>query len=571
MSDEPVIVLGHDKDGQPKKIPVHHTGVFGQTGVGKTRELKFMARQAVDAGYSVLIVDSKIPHPEFKGFGVDVPLYLEESTDADIFRSLIEGMRTEGRGDMQRYRGGFIELTEPADAPMAENFAQIGVRLEEKMHDKKIRGSTRTMYSEIRRDFRKLIDLLGEHKFSKHLEIPRPLARMETRVLPNVALQGLVVKSVVNEILRREKDLIILVDEAPNFVHQKYYNPAKSALMALDNQGRSKRLFGWYSGQTLTGFDKANMKNVWYYLIGREMETNEAKDAHAVQTYKRLTVDEIRRLGVQEFVVVTPNSTDKIRVPDLTTDGRLEAGEKGKGPTTQNANPIIHDNTTDALKAPPTDWEAKTGEVAWATYDKLRNDFVDTESKLLDAEKKTTALEYKVNNLADLLRSEKQTSLEWEAKAGEALHELETLRPLVGAFTGLREYIDQRIRDLMGDRVITAIANQDGQVQVDAEDAEVVVFENTKIEKLNESSMPGRLCILMARQQWTGPLERDQIAQLITKYWGRKFGGGKDRRLLDDALASLSRRPYLLCERVPEGWTPTEKGKSIKVEEVVAE
>lgn len=314
-----MIHIGNTEKGEKVEIPIFHTSVFGQSGVGKTKLLKYMMSQVVKEGYRVLILDSKVTGPEFEGIGREIPFYLEESTDPDVFRSLIEGMRPKGKGNMERYRAGFIEICDPGDGTPAKDFKDIGKRLENKLHDPKIRGYTRSMYSEITRDYRKLTELLSGHKFSRSVEheSDSQITRMPTWKLPNLNLQGLIVGSTVDFILRNESKLIVLTDEAPNFVSQREFNPAKSSLQRLDAQGRKTEVYGWYSGQTITGFDKANMKNLWYWVMGREMERNEAKDVHETQTHKILTVDEIKRLQVREFLVSTPDFTKLVRVPEI--------------------------------------------------------------------------------------------------------------------------------------------------------------------------------------------------------------------------------------------------------------
>jgi hypothetical protein len=311
-----MIKIGITDEGKQIEIPVFHTGTFGQTGIGKTRLLKYMISQASEEGYRVLIIDSKLTtekgKSDFENIST-VPFMMEESTDPDVFQSLIEGMRTRGKGDMRRYRGGFIEICDGA-----RNFKEIGANLEAKLSDKKIRGGTRMMYYEINHDYKRLMDLIGNYHFVQSISFgSHKIVRMPTWELPNLNLQGLVVRAAVDWLLRNERKLILLLDEAPNFVSQKMYNPAKDAIMRLDAQGRNRELFGWYSGQNLTGFDKSNMKNLWYWIIGREMEPNEADDAYAVQTYKKLSKDEIRRLKVREFFIATPDFTEKVTVPLL--------------------------------------------------------------------------------------------------------------------------------------------------------------------------------------------------------------------------------------------------------------
>lgn len=313
-----MIHIGNAPNGERVGIPIHHTGIFGQTGVGKTKLLRYMIEQAVEQGYHVLIFDSKVTGPEFEGVGTDIGFYIDESTDPDIFRSLLEGMRTRGRGNMERYRGGFIEICDGAN-----NFGEIGENLRAKLNDQKIRGYTKAMYREIQYDYGRLMKLLVAKKFPGSLPDLRyiTVARVPTCELANLALQGLVVRSMVERYLHMgPHKLIVVVDEAPNFVNQKRFNPAKDALQELDAQGRSTEKFGWYSGQTITGFDKANMKNLWYWIMGREMEKNEAKDVFETQTSKALSIDQIKRMKVREFIVSTPEGAKTVTVPSL--DGK---------------------------------------------------------------------------------------------------------------------------------------------------------------------------------------------------------------------------------------------------------
>jgi hypothetical protein len=307
-----MIHIGDTADGRRVEIPVHHTGIFGATGTGKTTLLKYMLSQV--EGFQTIIFDSKVTGAEFDGVGVDVPFYIEESTDPDVFRSLIEGMRLRGRANMERFRGGFIEVCNGA-----KTFDEIGINLIAKLSDPKVRGYTRAMYQEIQYDYNRLMDLIREQDFMRQLPFDEgeAVVRIPTTKLPNLALQGLVVRSVVERVLKTRRNVIFLIDEAPNFVSQRRYNPAKDALQLLDAQGRSKSIFGWYSGQTLTGFDKSNMKNLWYWIMGREMERNEAKDVYDTQTFKALAIDQIKQLKVREFIVSTPDFTEKVTVPQI--------------------------------------------------------------------------------------------------------------------------------------------------------------------------------------------------------------------------------------------------------------
>jgi len=304
-----MIHIGNTDDGTPVMIPVFHTGIFGMSGIGKTTLLKYMLKQAKKEGFRVIIFDSKLTGEEFKGIGHEIPFYLEQSTDADVLMSLLEDVRKR-RGNYNWARGGFLKICEDT-----KTFEDVEKNLARKLEE--THGKTNDMYFEISKDFEKLRKLIQQFEFSKSplIDNSHDIFRMPTTLLPNVALQGLVVKSTIDWILPHQSHLIVLLDEATNFAHQKRFNPAKQSIQDLDAQGRSKGLFGWYSSQNLTGFDKANMKNLWYWALGRQKEGNEVKDSYETLSHKIVSKDEIKTLPVGTFLVDTPDQTFKVNVP----------------------------------------------------------------------------------------------------------------------------------------------------------------------------------------------------------------------------------------------------------------
>lgn len=320
-------------------IPIWHTGIFGMSGVGKTKLLKYMLSQAKKDEYRVLIFDSKVTGAEFEGIGEEIPFYLKQSTDPDVLISLLESS-TERRGNYQWARGGFIKISEDS-----KTFEDVGDNLAAKLKDKNVKGRTHDMYYEIKHDWDKLMELIEkfEFEFPPKLTTDNWIFRMPTWKLPNIALQGLVVGSTVDWLMRSPwKKFILLFDEAPNFVHQKYYNPAKRTIQILDSQGRSKELFGWYSGQNITGFDKSNMKNLNYWALGRQKEKNEANDTYNTISHKIVTRDEVKTLPIRTFLIETPEDTFKIEVPFV--DETQLFGNGGPPPPPHYETETVYEN-----------------------------------------------------------------------------------------------------------------------------------------------------------------------------------------------------------------------------------
>jgi hypothetical protein len=323
-------------------IPIFHTGIYARSGMGKTWLIQYMIEQAAKQGYHIIIFDSKVSGPQFEDFGTEIPLYIsqpldEKEIDPDAFQSLIEKMNTEKKVDMRRYRYGFIALCRNA-----RTLQDVRINLDGKLKDTKtIKGSTRFMYEEIEHDLRKLEKMMGKYEFSDDVYYQRAsITRMATWKLPNVGLQGLVVRSVIRRLFEMAKKsnsktkVILLIDEAPNFVSQSEYNPAKPALQDVDEQGRDKEIWGWYTAQNLTGFDKKNMKNLQEWILGGQMERNEKKATYDTETDKIVSVEDVAKLKVRMFIVSTPDWSKLVKVPDLGKAGLRVAevsNELGEG------------------------------------------------------------------------------------------------------------------------------------------------------------------------------------------------------------------------------------------------
>lgn len=508
------IHLGDSADAKRFEIPVWHTGAFGQSGVGKTMLLKYMLKQATDEGYRALVIDSRLTNPEFEGIGQDIPLYLEESTDPDVFRSLIEQMRAKGRGNMERYRGGFIEICSGA-----KSFAEIGRRLDAKLSDKKIKGYTRTMYFEIKHDYDRLMKLIGNFEFSKKLKLAdkSPISRMETRVLPTATLQGLVVRSVIEELMRRgEKKLIVLIDEAPNFCHQEHFNPAKEAIQTLDNQGRANELFGWYSGQTLSGFDKANMKNLLYWALGREMERNEAKAVHETQTYNVLNVQEIRRLKQREFLAISPDETVKIMVPYVEVKDLFGKRQSATRPSA----PLVPDEK--ALREVSKPAEVPDGKECFI------------EGKGLCVRKGGQWI--LKNKEEEEVEQEPEPPKDVDGRPEEIIEEDEKLPE---DEEGIEDEAEELARSVM-------------QIPHEAEPA-IIITERIRPAEFDDDTVEGQICVLIAEGFFDGPARsaKDVHKQLDIDYPlpasmrpGSKHGSEYVREKVIPALRTLSRKPY---------------------------
>lgn len=193
------------------KIPIFHQLVTGQTRLsGKTTLLKALARQAAERGFKILVVDSKTNFADFESFGQEVPVCLQESMDSLIIIGLLESIF---RRKITVYYATLTRLAENA-----KTYEDV-IRNAEQLRDKS---------SGFQRDAcAALIDLLKrlqlqttKVKTTATLTLPYQINRMSINDF-DLEAQQLIVKSTLDEALRKFKKLIVILDEAYKFCLSK--------------------------------------------------------------------------------------------------------------------------------------------------------------------------------------------------------------------------------------------------------------------------------------------------------------------------------------------------------------
>jgi hypothetical protein len=124
-------------------------------------------------------------------------------------------------------------------------------------------------------------------------------------------LQSLVIRSVLENVLKEKKDVIVVIPEAWKFLPQGKGNPCKNAAEQFIRQGAANRNYLWIDSQDMTGVDKTPLKMVSTWIMGLQTEMNEVKrtiEQMPIPKKDRPPVDKIMTLEVGHFFVCSPHA-----------------------------------------------------------------------------------------------------------------------------------------------------------------------------------------------------------------------------------------------------------------------
>jgi polyhydroxyalkanoate synthesis regulator phasin len=290
-----VVYLGFKLGSEEKvEVPTQHTIVSAQTRYGKSTTLKRMMMGLTD-DFKVLCLDVKDPR-DFEGVGVEVPIYIEDRTDPLMLKQLLE---QESHLWLRREFPELIDLCKEGDT-YEKVYERVCLRMEEKLHP-----IVKDRVKVLKLLLEKLVANMEKVPLTDKLELPHKINVMNLSKVPS-EIKQLAVHSSIKEILINHQNVIIIIDELPDFAPQGYRTPSKSMITQAIRKGGAKNIWLWLSGQTMTGVDKQVLKQAMIWILGHQREINEAKRTLDQIPFKTgLTVEDIMTLPVGSFVVCT--------------------------------------------------------------------------------------------------------------------------------------------------------------------------------------------------------------------------------------------------------------------------
>lgn len=288
-----LIHIGFSK-GQNVDIRLLHTIVAAQTRYGKSTTIRAMM-QHIPEDYKVLCMDVKDPR-DFEGAGTEIPIFIEDKTDPLMLKQLLE---QESHLWLRREFPELIDLCKEGDT-FEKVYERVNKRMTEKVHP-----IVKDRLKVLQLLLKKLVENMAKVELSDTLELPSKNNVMNLSKSPS-EIKQLAVYSVVKRVLEKHENVILVIDELPDFAPQQYKTPSKSMIGEAIRKGGAKGIWLWLSGQTMTGVDKQVLKQAMIWILGHQREINEAKRTLEQIPFKTgLDVKDIMTLPVGSFVVCT--------------------------------------------------------------------------------------------------------------------------------------------------------------------------------------------------------------------------------------------------------------------------
>lgn len=311
-----MIPLGYEVGtGKRVSVPLKNLAVLGQTQEsGKTTTLEALITRS---GLRAIAFVTKRGEKSFRTVH-PIPAYFSESTSLEYWRfvaSLMESMAAIKLGFQER--GWLIKLCdnyERKEKDKARSYAW------KKPHDLRellanvesaiphLRGTNEMVLLQLREMLRGIVPEVENAKFSDQLKLNASGIHVMDIARFSVALQSLVIRSVVEWVYRKGKKTVVIIPEAWQFIPQNRATPVKLAAEELIRKGSGLQNFVWIDSQDLRGVDKNLLRSVPVWLFGVQREKNEiANTLESIPDFPRPTVTEVMRLQKGQFYVAYGN------------------------------------------------------------------------------------------------------------------------------------------------------------------------------------------------------------------------------------------------------------------------
>jgi hypothetical protein len=299
-----ILLVGYEcGTGSPVNIKPAHLFISGLTQkAGKTTTLEALVLR------SGLKTISFITKPNEKCFDTGeyhLPFF-QEKAEWRVIEKLFEAQLGEKMKDI---RAKLIELCKHE-----KTLESIKDKIDEALDSSK--GSERKSLVLLQAYFEELFNALAGKEYTNTLDLKRGINLMDLTGY-NEELQSYIINSVLNEILKNQKNTVVIIPEAWKFIPQSKSSACKYSIDQLIRQGAVNNNFVWFDSQDIAGVDKSMLKSVSIWILGLQTEINEVQ--HTINQIplpknQKPTEDRIMNLDVGVFFVCADGIAKKTYV-----------------------------------------------------------------------------------------------------------------------------------------------------------------------------------------------------------------------------------------------------------------
>lgn len=398
------VVFGYEiGSGKEVQIPVSHTVITGITNEsGKTTAVMGFIKRS---GLRAIVFKTKIGEKAIAG-GTIIPPYYKEIFDWEYMVELLEMDRKE---KLKFERPWIIKYSKRATNMLEFKTIVDDVLAKDASGEKKLRELEKSVLITLQAYVDKILPELKYAPLSKTLDIRDGINIMDLEQFKETT-QTIIIRSVLNEVLRHEKNILIIIPECWRYLPERISTPVKRPAEAFIRQGATNNNFLILDSQDVTGVAKSILKQVSCWILGLQKEKNEIQrtlDQIPLSKESKPAKKDIPTLDLGQFYVVTSEFTKKCYAQPMWVDDksaiRIAKGELGvaglEPPVILAPNQIIvpEQKTKNAESVPNIEATKKINELR-ADFLSNRSDFFEKFRQMDEKFSKVYGDIYKLNN-----------------------------------------------------------------------------------------------------------------------------------------------------------------------------
>ena len=291
------------KTGKEISIPLAHTVVTGLTNEsGKTTAIMGLIKRS---GLKACIIKTKIGEKAISE-GSIIPPFYKESFDWEYASELLESSRKE---KLKFERSWIIKYSKTAT-----NLLEFKRNIDNALAEGKLRELEKSVLITLQAYLEKILPELQYAPLSKTLDIKEGINIMDLERFKEET-QSLIIRSILEEVLNKEKNTLIVLPEAWRYLPERISTPVKRPAEAFIRQGATNNNFLIIDSQDITGISKTILKQVSVWVLGYQREINEISrtiDQVPLPKKSKPKPEDIATLKLGHFFVATSEFTKKV-------------------------------------------------------------------------------------------------------------------------------------------------------------------------------------------------------------------------------------------------------------------
>lgn len=321
------IKLGYAMEtGKQVDFSADHIIVTGMTQLsGKTTTLESLVKRSKR---KAVVFRTKVGEKSFLD-GTIIPPYFKDRSDWKFIKGIVESTMKMKIDKFEQ--ATIISICKETGGNSLLDFKK---KVDQKLGEK-ISSSAKVTLTNLQAYLEEVVPKLQTITFSNTLDLVEGLNIINLeRFSRDSQVQGLIIASVLDEVLYNHKDVIVLIPEAWKFIPQERGSPCKLALEEFIRQGATNRNYIWIDSQDMSGVDKGPLKQISTWILGYQSEKNEVKhtlEQIPLPNSQKPKADDIMRLGMGIFYLATREETVKTYVQPWWLDDDKTAIKIAKG------------------------------------------------------------------------------------------------------------------------------------------------------------------------------------------------------------------------------------------------